>query len=149
MDMDQAEAMLQSHRVEDITEKIEPQKIRKIISKIILFYCHSCQSKVDVEENGKALKENNDDLKGPIIEINREDKDPTYFLFSLTLWRTRIRAYMKKGKNLKINFGQKVLSVSKEVEDSTCKTLRKKREDYLTMVRQIKRIQLHNTETIF
>ena len=149
--MDQAEAMLQSHRIEDISEKIEPQKIRKIFSKIILFYCHSCQTKADVEENGgKALTDDTaDDLKAPIIEVNREDKDPTYFFLSWSLFRSRSHAYMKKGKNLKIYFGQKVLSVSEEVKDSTCKTLRKKREDYLTMVRQIKRIQLHNTETIF
>jgi len=151
--MDQAEALLQSHRIEDISEKTEPKQLKKIFSTILWFSNHS---KVEPkgqheEENGRVKVEpHSESIEGPIIEVNTEDKDSTYYLFSFTLFRNRLHAYMKQGKNLTVDFGQeKVLTVEKEVVASTLKTLRKKREDYLTMIRQIKRIQLHDTETIF
>ena len=151
--MDQAEALLQSHRIEDISEKTEPNQMKKIFSTIFWFSNHS---KVEPkgtheEENGKVKAEPNlESIEGPIIEVNTEDKDPTYYLFSYSLLRNRLHAYIRQGKNLAVDFGStQVLTVDKEVVTSTLNTLRKKREDYLTMIRQIKRIQLHNTETIF
>ena len=151
--MDQAEALLQSHRIEDISEKTEPKQLKKIFSTILWFSNHSKVEPKEQheEENGRVKVEpHSESIEGPIIEVNTEDKDSTYYLFSFTLFRNRLHAYMRKGKNLAVDFGrEKVLTVEKEVVASTLKTLRKKREDYLTMIRQIKRIQLHDTETIF
>ena len=46
-----------------------------------------------------------------------------------------------------ITKGKKVvLTVTKEVVDSTLETLRKKREDHLKMVREIKNIQLQGAD---
>ena len=143
--MDQAEALLQSHRVEDISEKIEPVQIKKIFSQIFWFSQAETQPKTNTYQNENGKIDKIDDielvdslLEAPIIEINTEDKDDAYFLFYYTLFRKRMHAKLRKGKNLAVNFGQKVLSVDKEVVASTLKTLRKKREDYLTMIREIK-----------
>ena len=151
--MDQAEALLQSHRIEDISEKTEPDQLKKIFSTILWFSNHS---KVETEgkheeENGKLNAEPQlESIEGPILEVNTEDEDSTYYLFSYTLLRNRLHAYMRKQKNTALDFGStQVLTVSKEVVTSTLKTLRKKREDYLTMIRQIKQIQRNDTETMF
>ena len=152
LDMDQSEALLQSHRIDAISEKTEANQLKKIFSTILEFSNYKVQPKgKHEEENGKVKPEPHlESIEGPIIEVKTEDKDSTYFLFSYTFFRNRLHAYMRKGKNLAVDFGPtEVLTVEKEVVASTLKTLRKKREDYLTMIRQIKRIQLHDTETIF
>ena len=117
--MDQAEALLQSHRIEDISEKTEPNQMKKIFSTIFWFSNHT---KVEPkgtheEENGKVKAEPNlESIEGPIIEVNTEDKDPTYYLFSYSLLRNRLHAYIRQGKNLAVDFGStQVLTVDKEV----------------------------------
>merc|ERR1711860_454052 len=98
LDMDQAEALLQSHRIEDISEKTDPNQMKKIFSTIFWFSNHT---KVEPkgtheEENGKVKAEPNlESIEGPIIEVNTEDKDPTYYLFSYSLLRNRLHAYIK------------------------------------------------------
>ena len=152
LDMDQSEALLQSHRIEAISEKTEPNQLKKIFSTILEFSNYKVQPKgKHEEENGKLNAEPQlESIEGPILEVNTEDEDSTYYLFSYTLLRNRLHAYMRDGNNLALGFGSaQVLTVSKEVVTSTLKTLRKKREDYLTMIRQIKQIQRNDTETMF
>ena len=76
--------------------------------------------------------------------------NPTSLMYLLLkfLGRKPIEMDIASRKKCKlITKGKKVvLTVTKEVVDSTLETLRKKREDHLKMVREIKNIQLQGAD---
>ena len=154
MNMEQAEALLQTHRVEEISDKIEESTIitNLKLDVICRFDCQN-ETNTDAENQGMSMKsfssqvsQDSTDLRHRQILMKADKEKPKNSCLSR-------RPVIMKPEDLKecrldcrIVKCLNMLSISDEVAKATLETLRRKRDDQLKMVREIKEIQHAGTE---
>ena len=152
MNMEQAEALLQTHRVEEISDKIEESTIITNL-KLDVICQFGCQNETNTDEENQgmnmkslsSLSESNE-LRHRQILMKVDKEKPKNSCLSRRpvlmepehLKECRLDCRIVKCLNM--------LSISDEVAKATLETLRRKRDDQLKMVREIKEIQHAGTE---
>ena len=176
MNMDEAESLRQTHRVDQISDKIEMATVSKMFQKLF------CQKKTDDGVGGDTVTQTMIPTKYPMVKciiptyipflILMFDYSPIKKLFQMTVRKEQndendkkcpgpidifiklfddrrpIEMDLDHRRQCKMtSMGFKFLStISKDVVNSTLATLRQKREGHLAMVRTIKKIQSEGTE---